>query len=98
MLLQPSTHSRLSNKVAHVQSIPVLWMVNAGQRETDREFPHSFHARLHVWFMVLQDKSRPLVAGSEADGCMKHESSCPSMFHTWPGHEADIGQSLTQIQ
>ena len=64
-----------------------------------REFPLSlFHTLPGVWFMVLQDESRPHVAGSESDECTKYESTYPSMFHTWPDHEPDTGQSMKQTQ
>ncbi len=48
---------------------------------------------LHVCFMVLQDKIRPYVAGSESSECTK-VSSYLSMIYTWPEHGPDIGQSV----
>ncbi len=48
--------------------------------------------------MVLQQESRPRVAGSETGECMKHEPTYPSMLHTWPEHEPDIELSMQPTQ
>ncbi len=49
--------------------------------------------RLHAWFMVLQDKSRPHVAGSGSAQCTKYEPSFLSMIQTWSDHESGSGQT-----
>ncbi len=54
--------------------------------------------RLYVWFIFLPDKIRPHVAVSESDGCTKYESLYPSMNHTGPDHESDMGHNVNQIQ
>ncbi len=73
--------------------------VTSGSIMTNMEFPPGLsHAQLHVRFMVLQDSSRPHMAGSESDEYTKYESPCPSMIHTLPDAKFMVGPSRHQAK